>query len=214
MIAPIVHHDTPLTPRAALRTMAGRAFCVSFWEPRDAEVVEAVSPAIMFRQWSLCRMAGRHEARRALVRARRLGAVLRLARISPVSSRSVGSDPGCPWRAFAGERRAAQRLAIRPVEGFAALAHGWANRPLSAPRGSIRQGLSRLDRGVRPEGGHSQARPARRRLRGVFPPHGRIGAGDRQSLAGDAHDARRAGRPRVPFHQRRRDVSRTERSSL
>lgn len=214
MASPIVHHGTPLTPRAALRTMAGRAFCVSFWEPRDAEVVEAVSPAIMFRQWCLFGMAGCNEARRAVVRARGLDAILRLARISPLPSRPVGGDSGCPRRAFSGERRASQRLAIRPVEGFAALAHGWTNRPLPAPRGSLRQGLPRLDRGVRPEDMCGEARPARRRLRGIFSPHGLIGASDRQSLAGDAHDARRACRPRVPFRQRRFDVSRTERPPL
>lgn len=45
----LIHHGTPLTPRAALFDVcAGRAMCVSFYRPDDAEVVEAISPAIMF----------------------------------------------------------------------------------------------------------------------------------------------------------------------
>lgn len=39
-----VYHGTPLTPRAALVAVgAGRAMCVSFYRPDDAEVVEAIS---------------------------------------------------------------------------------------------------------------------------------------------------------------------------
>ena len=45
----LIHHGTPLTPRAALFDVcAGRAMGVSFYRPDDAEVVEAISPAIMF----------------------------------------------------------------------------------------------------------------------------------------------------------------------
>lgn len=45
----IIHHGTPMTPRAALLDVcAGRAMCVSFYRPDDVEVVEAISPTIMF----------------------------------------------------------------------------------------------------------------------------------------------------------------------
>lgn len=49
--APTIYHGTPLTPRDALRSVCtGRAMCISFYRPDDVEVVEAISPAIMFRQ--------------------------------------------------------------------------------------------------------------------------------------------------------------------
>jgi hypothetical protein len=44
----LVYHGTPLTPRAALLAMEGRAFCVSFFRPDSVADVEAISPAIMF----------------------------------------------------------------------------------------------------------------------------------------------------------------------
>lgn len=48
----IIHHGTPMTPRAALlAVLPGRAACVSFARPDDVEAVEAVCPRIMFRQW-------------------------------------------------------------------------------------------------------------------------------------------------------------------
>ncbi len=37
---PVVYHGTPLTPKGALQSLAGRAFCVSFWRPESVEVVE------------------------------------------------------------------------------------------------------------------------------------------------------------------------------
>ena len=50
----IIYHGTPMTPRAALLDVCdGRAMCVSFYRPDDVEAVEAISPAIMFRQWSV-----------------------------------------------------------------------------------------------------------------------------------------------------------------
>lgn len=56
---PVIHHGTPMTPRAALLDVcAGRAMCVSFWRLDDTEAVEAISPAIMFRQRRLFGMAG------------------------------------------------------------------------------------------------------------------------------------------------------------
>lgn len=46
---PTIYHGTPITPRAALLDIgAGRAMCVSFFRPDDVDVVEAVSPAVMY----------------------------------------------------------------------------------------------------------------------------------------------------------------------
>lgn len=46
---PVIHHGTPLTPRAALLDVCkGRAMCVSFYRPDDVEAVEEISPAIMY----------------------------------------------------------------------------------------------------------------------------------------------------------------------
>lgn len=58
-----IYHGTPLTPRAALRAMAGRAFCVSYWRPDDVEVVEEISVDIMydsgaFSEWQDARRRG------------------------------------------------------------------------------------------------------------------------------------------------------------
>jgi hypothetical protein len=45
----IIHHGTPMTPRAALlEVCVGRAMCVSFYRPDDVDAVEAISPAIMY----------------------------------------------------------------------------------------------------------------------------------------------------------------------
>ncbi len=43
-----IYHGTPLTPRLALRAMEGRAFCVSYWRPDDADVVEEIAGEIMY----------------------------------------------------------------------------------------------------------------------------------------------------------------------
>lgn len=56
---PAIYHGTPLTPRAALLDVCkGRAMCVSFHHPQDVEAVEAISPAIMFRQRRVFILAG------------------------------------------------------------------------------------------------------------------------------------------------------------
>ena len=48
MSGPVIHHGTPMTPRAALLDVcAGRAMCVSFFRPDDVEIVERISPTIM-----------------------------------------------------------------------------------------------------------------------------------------------------------------------
>jgi hypothetical protein len=44
----IHYHGTPLTPRSELIKMAGKSFCVSFAEPRDAEWCLANGQAVMW----------------------------------------------------------------------------------------------------------------------------------------------------------------------
>lgn len=44
----IHYHGTPITPRADLLKMAGRNFCVSFAEPRDADTCLAIGQSVMF----------------------------------------------------------------------------------------------------------------------------------------------------------------------
>lgn len=209
-MTPTIYHGTPLTPRAALRSLAGRAFCVSFWRPDDTEVVEAISPTIMFRQRRLLGMAGCDGARRTLVRARGLVSLLRLARGTAFSPRSLGGHTRRARRTLSAQRRASERLAFRSVEGGAALAHGRPDRPLPAACRSLRPSLSRLDRRVRRADGQGKARAACGRVRALVPPHGRAGAGDRQCMARDSHDARCAGRTRISLWQRRRNVAGAE----
>ncbi len=43
----IHYHGTPITPRAALLTLAGRCFCVSYAEPRDIEVCHEIGQSVM-----------------------------------------------------------------------------------------------------------------------------------------------------------------------
>lgn len=42
------YHGTPLSPRAALYTLAGKHFCVPFSDPRDADTCQAIGQGIMF----------------------------------------------------------------------------------------------------------------------------------------------------------------------
>lgn len=44
----LAYHGTPMSPKAALEAMAGRAFCVSFYRPDNVEQVERISPFIMY----------------------------------------------------------------------------------------------------------------------------------------------------------------------
>lgn len=44
----LVYHGTPMTPRAALLSMAGRAFCVSFYRPDSVADVESIAPFTMY----------------------------------------------------------------------------------------------------------------------------------------------------------------------
>lgn len=199
----MIYHGTPLTPRAALNALLpGRAACVSFWRPDDAEAVEAVASAIMFRQWSLFRMAGSAKARRGMVHPRRLDALFRVAGAAPYYG-PVGSRPGRSWSAQPDQRRAAERLAVRPGYGLAAVAHGPACRaPVAAVRAVFAR-LSWLDRRGQALG------PA-----GLSRPHGGGGPGARQPLAGASHDARDRRRWNVSVRVGGRDHARTKRVAL
>ena len=44
----IHYHGTPLTPRSALMQMAGKHFCVSFADPRDASVCLQIGQSVMW----------------------------------------------------------------------------------------------------------------------------------------------------------------------
>ena len=44
----IHYHGTPLTPRSALLGMAGKHFCVSFADPRDADVCQSIGQSVMW----------------------------------------------------------------------------------------------------------------------------------------------------------------------
>jgi hypothetical protein len=57
------YHGTPMTPRAALRAMAGRSFCVSFARQDDIATVDEIADSIMldngaFSFWMKARKAG------------------------------------------------------------------------------------------------------------------------------------------------------------
>ena len=41
-------HGTPITPRAQLLRLAGKHFCVSFAEPRDADTCLAIGQSVLW----------------------------------------------------------------------------------------------------------------------------------------------------------------------
>lgn len=198
----VIHHGTPMTPRAALLdVLADRAGCVSFYRPDDLEVVLAIARAVMFRQWPLQRLAGRL-ARRAGVGREQPGraALLRLAGADAVPSVPLGGHPRYPRRAVTTQRRRNARLAVR-TEGRASLAHGWADRAAAAPLRAARQGMPWLDRA---EG--RQPRLSR--------PHGRGGPRARQPMASAAHAQRDRSSAPLSIQQRRQHFARAERVAL
>lgn len=59
-----IYHGTPVTPRAALQALAGRAFCVSYFRADSVADVEALGPFIMYDNgaysfWKQTRREGR-----------------------------------------------------------------------------------------------------------------------------------------------------------
>lgn len=60
----MIYHGTPITPERALRSMVGRAFCVSFFYPQSDYVVSEISRDIMldngaFSFWKAALKSGR-----------------------------------------------------------------------------------------------------------------------------------------------------------
>ena len=194
-MVPVIYHGTPVAPRAALEAIGpGRAFCVSFFHPQDVEAVEAISPAVMFRQWRILRMDGGPQARRAMVYPGGLDTVLRLAGASSVHSGTMGRNTGCAGSTIAAQRQPAAAMAVRGSR-CSALAYGWSNRAVAAPVRKVSARLLGLDRRRSGQGC---------RMRGLVSSHGRCGGGYRKHLAGPPHDARRTGCPRVSFCERGR----------
>lgn len=182
----VIYHGTPLTPRAALTSICtGRAMCVSFFRPDDVEVVEAISPDVMFRQWGILVLAGGAPSRRGLERDRRLASVFRLARAAPFQAWKVGDHAGHPRRAFPAQRQHPFRLAVR-AEGISGLAYGWADRAALAVVRSAYPGLSWLD--------WTEGRIAR-----LSRQNGRGRKGARQPLAGSPHAPRYGRGLRLPI---------------
>jgi hypothetical protein len=196
-----IYHGTPMSPRDALLSVcAGRAIVVSFYRPDDAEAVEAISPAIMFRQWRVFVLAAGPARRAGMGVGSRLDALFRMAGAAPVSSGQVGNHPRQSGRTFPTQRCATQRVALR-TERRAALAHGWADRAVAASLREIRPGMPWMDR-------------AEGWLAGLSRAHGRSGPRARQSLARHPHDARNGGGLRLPLRQRGQHFTSSKRVAL
>lgn len=205
-LSPVIYHGTPLTPRSALLdVLSGRAACVSFFRPDDAEAVEAVCPLLMFRQRGIQLLDGCAEIWRGVVReGAGLEGLLRLAGASP-SWRQVGNHTRCARGSKSDQRRAAERLAIRAQDGRSGLAHG---RPAAASGTSlrtIRPGCAGLDR--RPQEGAGG-------LSALSQAHGRGCRPHGQRVAPNSHAARNCGGVRLSVHQRRLHEPRTERVAV
>lgn len=199
-----IYHGTPMTPRAALVSVCtGRAMCVSFYRPDDVEVVEAISPAIMFRQRRVLILEGRNASWSGMGRnAAGLVALFSVAGAAPVPSGPVGRHPRHSRCAIAAKRCAAARMAVR-AKGCAALAHGWADRASAAPLRQVRPSLPRLDRRGQRSGQSSLSRT-----------DGGSGAGLGQPLARPSHDARNTGGVQLPVYQRGQHLTGAERMEV
>ncbi len=194
----MIYHGTPLTPRAALLSvLAGRGGCISFFRPDDVEAVEAVCPQIMFRQRSLFLLDASAPGWARVGTTAGLGPVLRLAGAKTVRAGALGCNPRLSRRTVPAQRRAFERLALWPLKGRSALAHGWAVRTARTPLRTLRPSGVWLGRRVWEQGRGSswlQCLPA---------PDGRGIGFLRKSLAHHPHDARRTGRTAVSLRQRR-----------
>jgi hypothetical protein len=198
-----IYHGTPMTPRAALLDVcAGRAMCVSFYRPDDVEAVEAVSPAIMFRQWRVFLLESGAAGGAGVGNRSRLVGLLRMAGASPVSPRTLGSHSRHAGRTVSTQRCAVERMAARPA-WRSSVAYGRAYRAAAQTVRKARPGMSRLGW---PRQGDRLPRLSR------ADGGGRQGLG--QPLAGSAHDARDGGGLRLPLRQRGQHFTCTERMAL
>lgn len=196
-----IYHCTPLTPRDCLETIGqDRNLCVSFWRPDDVEAVERIARTVMFRQRRVLGMAGGDEARGRVVSARRLVALLPLAG-TETARRPLGDHSRCAWRAVPAQRRAAGRLAISARKISPGLAHGRACLPVAAALRSMAQGLHRMDRHGRGQGGW---------LSGLVRADARHRAAADRALAAASSSARRSGRARVSLCERGCEQRRAE----
>jgi len=199
----VIYHGTPMTPRAALLEVCkGRAMCVSFFRPDDVEAVEAISPAIMFRQRRVFNVEGGAAQGAGLGRALGLGRLLRVVGAASVSSWPVGSHSRYAGRPKPAQRCPTGSMAVR-AEGFPALAYGRTNRAAAAAMRQVRPGFAWLD-------GRGKAFGSAR----IPSTHGRSGQGSGQPLAGHSHDARFEGRMGLSVCQCGRNNTRTERMAL
>lgn len=143
---PVIYHGTPLTPRAALLSVAaGRAVCVSYHHPQDVEAVEAISPAIMFRFRCLFILAGCIETRHGLAGNGRLERVLRVVGGSSIPPRTVGHHPGYPRRAVPAQRQSVAGVAVRE-ERRSGMAHGRTAGSVATSVRALGPRLPRVDR--------------------------------------------------------------------
>lgn len=209
---PTIYHGTPLTPRAALLdVLRGRAGCVSFYRPDDAEAVEAVCPQIMFRSRRVFILASRYALRAGMGSGKPqcvVAGLFRMAGATPVLSWTMGDCPGQSRRTIADQRRASQRLSVRQNQDGPGMAHG---RLARAPRKAMRE--------VRPclpwMGGRSgRSKAEGRRLRCLHEADGRSGSLLRQQLASIPHAARRSRGASVSIRGGRCNEPRTEWASL
>jgi hypothetical protein len=209
MTGPVIYHGTPLTPRAALEAvMPGRAACVSFYSPQDAEALGAVCPQLMFRPRRLFVLDGGNARREGMGSGepgRVVASLLCVARTAPVLAGSMGDYAGQPWGTIAGERRPLERLALWSRAGRSGLAHGWADRAAGMAVRTVRSRLPRLDR--MPQEGAG-------RVRRLSAEDGRGCHVDGQSLASAAHAARGGRCVRLPIHQRRQHEPCAERLAI
>jgi hypothetical protein len=201
MTQPTIYHGTPMTPRAALQQMAGRAFCVSFYRPDDVEVVEAISPAIMFRQWRIFVLAISFEKWSGMGSGSRLATILQVAGAA-IANRTLGSNPRQSRRTISNQRWIAKRLAVWSM-GRTTLAHGQLNRSIASSLRQIRASLFGMDR------------PGQRLnswLRGMVSAYGRSCQCFGKSMARYSHDAWCNGCERVSFSQCGQHQSSSERT--
>lgn len=205
----VIYHGTPMTPRAALEAvLPGRAGCVSFYRPDDLEALEAICPQLMFRPRRVFLLDGRDARREGMGSGepgRLVAGLLQVAGAAPVRRRPVGDHPRQPRRSFAGQRRAAERLALWPRTRLTRLAYGRPDRAAGVAMRAVRPGMSRMDR--RSEEGACG-------LRCLPPQDGRRCGHDGQHLAPAAHAARNEGGVRLPLHQRGQHEPCAERPSI
>ena len=203
MMQPTIYHGTPMTPRAALQQMAGRAFCVSFYRPDDVEVVEAISPAIMFRQRGVFILAASLAKWQRMGGRKGLDAILQVAGAAPFAW-SLGCHSRYASRSFANKRWLVERLAFWTGRR-STLAHGWAYSSVAAFMRKIRTCVFGLD-GARPRQDSW--------LRSMVSADGRSSIGYGKPVAYSSHDEGCHGCARVSISQRGQHQLGAERSFI